>query len=125
MPKAGEASRAACVLDQGGPGPAGSFARHRHLAQLEILCVPGTSIRGRGCTFQVVLMGTPGSEPVFPLAESGANQQTESCFRVWGGGETPSCCEMLGPQAPVQVGQPSASFSLHEAKGKCPAALGV
>lgn len=74
MPKAGEASRAACVLDQGGPGPTGNFAQHRHLAQLEILCVPGTSIHGGGHVFQMVLMGTPGSEPVFPLARSGANQ---------------------------------------------------
>lgn len=47
MPKAGEASGAACVLAQGGPGPAGSFAQHRHLAQLETLCVPETSVHWR------------------------------------------------------------------------------
>lgn len=60
--------------------------------------------------FWVVLMGTPGSEPVSSSAGR-ANQQTESCFRVKGG-ETPRCWEMLGPQAmPDKV------------KGKCPAVL--
>lgn len=79
-----------CVLDQGGPGPPGSPARHRELAQLEILRgpwrAPGAGGHPRGDVFWVILTGPLVQNHCFPLAGSRSHQQAESRFRVKGEG---------------------------------------